>query len=51
MAAGRNEPADAFAYAAKIMRAVDAVCVGVYTKINPDMIKEDIRLFLEEIAG
>ena len=50
MAAGRNEPAEAFAYAAKIMRAADAVCVGVYTKTKPEMIKEDIQLFLEAVV-
>ncbi|MFC1558677.1 hypothetical protein ACFL40_04915 [candidate division KSB1 bacterium] len=51
LASGRHEPADAFSYAAKIMRATDAVCVGVYTKDKPDMIKEDIQLLLEAVAG
>ena len=45
MAAGRNEPASAFAYAAKHMRDRDAVCVGVYTENKPDMLKENVRLF------
>jgi hypothetical protein len=47
MAAGRNDPAEAFRFAAAHLRENDAVCVGVYTKDRPDMIAEDIRL-LEE---
>jgi len=50
LAAGRNEPAEAFAYAAKSMRAGDAVCVGVYTEGNPDMLREDVEL-LEASLG
>lgn len=46
MAAGRNNPAEAFAVVAQTMRATDAVCVGIYTKDKPDMIKEDVNLFL-----
>ncbi len=45
LAAGRNDPADAFAFAAATMRAEDAICVGVFTKPNPHMIAEDVRLF------
>ena len=44
MAAGRNEPAEAFAFAASKMRANDAVCVGVYPKDNPNMLREDVAL-------
>ena len=50
MAAGRNDPNEAFAYAAKAMRPNDAVCVGVYTKDNPDMLKQDVAL-LEKHLG
>jgi hypothetical protein len=50
MAAGRNDPREAFAYAASKMRAGDAVCVGVYTKHRPNEIAEDVRL-LEESLG
>ncbi|MHC4394860.1 MAG: hypothetical protein ACYS1A_04330 [Planctomycetota bacterium] len=45
MAAGRNDPADAFAYTAKHMRDGDAVCVGVYTENSPAMLEEDVGLF------
>ena len=45
MAAGRNDPREAFEFVVKHLRAQDAVCVGVYTKENPGMLEEDIRLF------
>ncbi len=51
LAAGRNKPADAFAYAATHMRENDAVCVGVYTENSPAMLEEDIRLFEKIIQG
>ncbi len=44
MAAGRNQPAEAFACAAKAMRPTDAVCVGVFTRDVPDMLEQDIEL-------
>lgn len=44
LAAGRNEPPEAFAYAAEAMRPNDAVCVGVYTEHNPNMLREDVEL-------
>ena len=44
MAAGRNDPEEAFAHAARHMRANDAVCVGVYTKDNPAMLRQDVAL-------
>lgn len=47
LAAGRNDPAEAFACVARSMRDVDAVCVGVYTEGKPDMLAEDVRLFEE----
>lgn len=49
MAAGRNDPADAFDVAARSMRATDAVCVGVYTRDHPDMIRQDVDLFLSAV--
>ena len=49
LAAGRNEPAAAFAYAASKMRANDAVCVGVYPKDHPNMLREDVAL-LEQVT-
>jgi len=51
MAAGRNDPADALNQVAKSMRANDAVCVGVFTKDKPDMIRENIVLLEEALAG
>lgn len=44
LAAGRNDPAAAFAYAAAHMRANDAVCVGIYPKDHPGMLREDVSL-------
>jgi hypothetical protein len=44
LAAGRNDPAQAFDFAASRMRSNDAVCVGVYPKDKPDMLHEDARL-------
>ncbi len=51
LAAGRNDPAAAFAFAASKMRANDAVCVGVYPKDKPDMLREDVRLLDESLAA
>lgn len=50
MAAGRNDPAEAFAYAAGQMRDCDAVCVGVYTKDFPGMLEEDVRLLEKSLV-
>ena len=44
MAAGRNDPAQAFAFTAARMRAHDTVCVGVYPKDKEDMVAENARL-------
>ena len=49
LAAGRNDPKDAFAFVARHLRPQDAVCVGVHTEDNPDMISEDIRLLAEAL--
>jgi len=49
LAAGRNDPSEAFAYTARHMRPGDAVCVGVFTKDNPNMLAEDIALLLENL--
>ncbi|NIA13517.1 MAG: hypothetical protein GWP08_05505 [Nitrospiraceae bacterium] len=46
LAAGRNGPEEAFEYVAEAYRPGDAVCVGVFTKDNPDMIQDDVN-FLE----
>jgi putative intracellular protease/amidase len=44
-AAGRNDPKQAFAYVAQHLRPSDAVCFGVFTKENPNMLAQDIALF------
>ena len=44
LAAGRNDPREAFEYVADAYRPGDAVCAGVYTKEDPDMIREDVDL-------
>ena len=44
MAAGRNDPREAFNAVADAYRPGDAVCVGVFTKDNLNMIQEDVDL-------
>ena len=51
LAAGRNDPADAFAYVADKMRPTDAVCIGICAKDKPDMLREDVRLFEDALAA
>ena len=50
LAAGRNDPHDAIKFAAGYLRPQDAACVGVYTKENPNMLEDDVRLF-ETVPG
>ena len=50
LAAGRNDPDEAFEYAAKHMRNCDAACVGVYMKDNPNMLEEDVKLLEKNLA-
>jgi len=51
MAAGRNNPAEAFGTVAEHMRANDAVCVGVFTRDRPDMVWEDVELLEAALAA
>jgi hypothetical protein len=44
MAAGRHDPREAFEYVADAYRPGDAVCVGIFTKDNPDMVQQDVDL-------
>jgi hypothetical protein len=46
LAAGRNDPQKAFAFTECHMRPDDAVCVGVYPKHQPNMLRDDVDLFL-----
>lgn len=50
-AAGRNAPDEALGYAVRHMRPTDAVCVGVFTKDKPDMLAEDVELFLGHLKA
>jgi len=51
LAAGRNDPGEAFAYTARHMRPEDAVCVGIFTKDNPNMLAEDVDLLLKSLRA
>jgi hypothetical protein len=51
MAAGRNDPEQAFAFAARHMRPRDAVCVGVYTEGNPGMLRQNVDLLHKHLAA
>lgn len=51
MAAGRNDPRAALDFVARHMRATDAVCVGVYTRDRPEMLREDVALLLEAFSS
>lgn len=51
MAAGRNDPRDAFAFAAKKMRSNDAVCVGIYQEDKPGILKEDVELLEKSLVA
>ncbi len=44
MAAGRNDPRQALRVVAENLRTGDAVCVGVFPKDNPGMLREDVEL-------
>ncbi len=44
LAAGRNDPQEAFEYVARHLRPQDAVCVGVFSKDKPGMLEENVRL-------
>ncbi|MBD3181706.1 hypothetical protein GF312_05400 [Candidatus Poribacteria bacterium] len=44
MAAGRNEPIEAFKYTYENIKPTDAVVVGIYTKHHPNQVEEDVKL-------
>ena len=44
LAAGRLPADEAFAFALKHLAAKDGMCVGVFPKVKPGMIEEDVRL-------
>jgi len=45
LAAGRNDPEQAFAYCGARMRPQDLACIGVFTGDDPRMLETDVRLF------
>ena len=49
LAAGRLEPAEAFAYVAGKLRPQDAVCVGIYGEQRPDELAQDVELFAQSL--
>ncbi len=44
MAAGRNEPEEAFAFAFANIKPGDPVCVGIHTENHPDQVRENVAL-------
>ena len=44
MAAGRNDPKEAFEFALRNIKPADAVVVGMYTKHQPDQVFENARI-------
>ncbi|KPL09635.1 hypothetical protein AMJ85_06385 [candidate division BRC1 bacterium SM23_51] len=50
MAAGRNEPHEAFSYAFANIKPTDAVCVGVFPKYRPNEVAEDVMLTRRYVA-
>jgi hypothetical protein len=44
MAAGRNDPHEAFKYAYENIKPIDAVVVGVFTKYQSNQVQEDADL-------
>jgi hypothetical protein len=51
LAAGRNDPEEAFARCAASMRSRDLACVGVFTGDDPRMLEEDVRLFERHVTA
>jgi hypothetical protein len=45
LAAGRNDPEEAFAYCGSKMRPQDLACIGVFTGDDTKMLETDVRLF------
>lgn len=51
LAAGRNEPGAAFARVARALRPQDAVCVGIFSGDDPQMLVKDVKLFTAALAS
>ncbi len=50
LAAGRNEPSAAFQFALESLKPSDAMAVGMYTKFQPDQIRDNARTVSEFIT-
>jgi len=44
MAAGRNDPDEAFSYALSHLKPTDAICVGIYTEHHPTQVRDCVAL-------
>ncbi len=51
LAAGRNDPEEAFKTTCSAMRPNDAVCVGIFGKDDPGMLAKDVRLLEKYIKN
>lgn len=51
LAAGRNHPADSFKVVAQNLRPADMVCIGVYNRDDPEMLRTDVALFENALAA
>jgi hypothetical protein len=51
MAAGRNNPEEAFRYTYENIKSTDAVVVGIFTKNHTDQVKENVTLARRFISG
>jgi len=51
MAAGRNNPEEAFKYTYENIKPTDSVVIGVFTKYHPDQVKENVNLARKYIRG
>ena len=49
LAAGRNEPNNAFQFALENIKPIDAMAVGMYTRFQPDQIKQNAVTVAEQI--
>jgi len=49
MAAGRNEPFEAFKYTYQHIKPIDAAVIGIFTKYNPNQVQEDVELARKSI--
>jgi hypothetical protein len=49
LAAGRNDPAEAFNVVAETMRPMDMVCVGIFHRDQPTILRQDIDFLFEAL--